>query len=175
MKCVYDSTQKNARTYYGESTSDEMCYAFFAYYPLIDGLGFCGQVGKIDVCYGSYDDEFESCDFFTFTKLVSLLPYVCGQHCNSNNCSVLLEVILATGCQNYTDALVFISQSPGGSTFLTCGMGVPLNPQSTIQPPINQPTAPQCPQQPAASRSSGQAVSLYFCLIITIVIYAIIE
>ena len=31
--CVYDSSRKKIPTYFGQGTYDEMCYAFFSYYP----------------------------------------------------------------------------------------------------------------------------------------------
>jgi dopamine beta-monooxygenase len=50
VKCVYDSTKRTTTTKYGEATSDEMCFGFIAYYPLVENLGFCGQMDSLPIC-----------------------------------------------------------------------------------------------------------------------------
>ena len=34
--CVYNSSKRQSRTYYGEGTFDEMCFGFIDYYPKFD-------------------------------------------------------------------------------------------------------------------------------------------
>jgi len=75
VKCVYDSTHRTSTTYYGEATSDEMCFAFLAYYPLIDDLGFCGQLKIVDLCPKKYKYEpVGICEIGTLRDLLQLHP-----------------------------------------------------------------------------------------------------
>nr|KAG5700389.1 hypothetical protein BaRGS_029641 [Batillaria attramentaria] len=50
--CEYSSTYKAVSTYWGESTSDEMCYGFMAFYPAQGMLGepFCTTYATISSC-----------------------------------------------------------------------------------------------------------------------------
>jgi len=168
MKCVFDTTQKNTTTYFGEATSDEMCFGFFAYYPLIDGLGFCGQWKSIDMCYSSYDAEFASCDLPTLTKLIVLLPYVCGANCTSTACAVIMDGILSTGCQNYPDVKAYIATyyPSYGTVFAQCSMGRSTKPPTITQPPIGYSTG-----QPSVRHSCGHSISVYFGFVITLMAY----
>ncbi|XP_060566803.1 dopamine beta-hydroxylase-like isoform X1 [Ruditapes philippinarum] len=65
LKCHYKSTSKKTTTFWGESTSDEMCYTFLMYYPKNNWIGDeCGSYKQYDTC--SYDPDLRKgpvCDF----------------------------------------------------------------------------------------------------------------
>ncbi len=50
-RCNYDSSLRTHTTYYGDSTSDEMCFAFIVYYPAVHGFSECGSYRSLDVCH----------------------------------------------------------------------------------------------------------------------------
>jgi len=46
MNCNYNTQKSKDTIYFGESTQDEMCYAFFEYYPANSGYSFCMGFGE---------------------------------------------------------------------------------------------------------------------------------
>ena len=44
--CNYKSTSKDSTTYYGDGTSDEMCFGFLIYYPVVPVIKECTAYGK---------------------------------------------------------------------------------------------------------------------------------
>ncbi|KAK7487954.1 hypothetical protein BaRGS_00020855, partial [Batillaria attramentaria] len=50
--CEYSSTYKTVSTFFGESTSDEMCYGFLVFYPaqILTGTPFCTTFGGLSWC-----------------------------------------------------------------------------------------------------------------------------
>jgi hypothetical protein len=52
--CVYDTTKSTEDVYFGSSSNDEMCMTFNFYYPLQNGLAYCGTLASIaSVCSNS--------------------------------------------------------------------------------------------------------------------------
>ena len=49
MNCKFKTKTKNDITFFGESTSDEMCLVFFAYYPKTN-FRSCVSYGALDLC-----------------------------------------------------------------------------------------------------------------------------
>ena len=41
ITCDYKSTNKDKYTYYGDGASDEMCFGFIIYYPVVPALKYC--------------------------------------------------------------------------------------------------------------------------------------
>ena len=156
VKCTYDSTQKNTTTYYGEATSDEMCFGFFAYYPLVENLGYCGQWGRVSICNDMLLPEFESCDLSTLLTLLALIPSVCAQNCSSTPCALIMDGVEATGCRNYPDVKTFANVFMHNSSviFEMCAV---------VRPP-----KARCTQQPELLTASGshfQGISLVVGLV----------
>ena len=49
--CIYKSSHKNKTVYFGEGTSDEMCYGFITYYPKQEiRTGFCMSWKSVQRC-----------------------------------------------------------------------------------------------------------------------------
>src|SRR6218665_839029 len=198
VKCTYDSTQKNKTTYFGEATSDEMCFGFFDYYPLLDDLGFCGQWRTIDVCNDRLDSKFPSCDLSTLLTLLAIVPSVCSRNCSSIPCALIMDGAQDTECYNFPDVKKFVyAFMPNSSViFDRCAMVRPPKPHSpcttqpdvsdspfqgvsTTQPvlyPINgSPFQGVSTEQPALYTINGSpfpGVSLGFCLVLTLMAHA---
>ncbi|XP_076456030.1 tyramine beta-hydroxylase-like [Babylonia areolata] len=64
--CEFSSQYKTTTTYYGEATSDEMCFAFLTFYPreAINSTRNCVGYKEASTCRDR--DEFKGCDFDTF-------------------------------------------------------------------------------------------------------------
>lgn len=105
---MYDSTGKSAPTYYGEETTDEMCYGFLAYYPSNPLLTKCVEFKEIQVC-NAYSYLYQYCDIGTFLQLATVVPTLCSRNCASPACLVAMNGIYATGCPSRPDALQFLS------------------------------------------------------------------
>ena len=60
VECVYESLTRNETTFYGDGTSDEMCFGIMSYYPAVSEFTYCGQWRQIDEC--SNEDGY-ICDF----------------------------------------------------------------------------------------------------------------
>jgi hypothetical protein len=56
LHCIWNSTGRTNITYGGESTSTEMCAAFFLYYPAYRGYSTCSNFGQMTLanCNSSY-------------------------------------------------------------------------------------------------------------------------
>ncbi|CAH1794491.1 unnamed protein product [Owenia fusiformis] len=54
LKCEFDSTSKNTTTYYGDATSDEMCYSFVVYYPEVKNMNSIIQFKNASLCKGVF-------------------------------------------------------------------------------------------------------------------------
>lgn len=50
LTCSFKTTARNHIIYYGEGTSDEMCYSFIFYYPDTAVDGSCIELGTLDLC-----------------------------------------------------------------------------------------------------------------------------
>ncbi|KAK7481426.1 hypothetical protein BaRGS_00027382 [Batillaria attramentaria] len=66
LTCLFsskDGTQERNRTiYFGEGSDGEMCYAFIAYYPNVDGFEQCLEFDTMDLsCPSASQTEFQHC------------------------------------------------------------------------------------------------------------------
>lgn len=130
MDCTFDASLKNTTTFWGEETSDEMCYGFFAYYPQIRDFTFCGQIKSVGVC-GKKAVVSDRCDLPTFLTNTNYLPTLCSANCSNSNCTKALNTALNTGCQRDDDVREFIYQRRG-SIFLDV-----LAKCALVQPPAS--------------------------------------
>ena len=63
MDCFYDTTNRDIFTLGGESTSEEMCLAFYLYYPAVDFIG--GSIGKREEALGQWMGDAQSEGYLT--------------------------------------------------------------------------------------------------------------
>lgn len=105
MNCTFDATLRNTTTYWGQATSDEMCLAFFAYYPQTPNFIFCGQYKSVESCGSISTLKSDRCDMTTFMNYASLLPKHCSTSCSNITCVKALHAALMTGCQRDDDVL----------------------------------------------------------------------
>ena len=100
IDCVYNSMRKADVTTYGEATAQEMCFAFFVYYPSTHVFDECIALGPGVYC-PTYKSEFQeqigNCSIETF--LYIQLPTIVSQvtaNCEASACSEeCLDVILS--------------------------------------------------------------------------------
>ncbi|XP_053381030.1 uncharacterized protein LOC123555574 isoform X2 [Mercenaria mercenaria] len=59
--CVFKSTSREATTYYGDETNDEMCYSFLSYFPAENVRTSCSSWKNISVC-DFEDGTIQGCD-----------------------------------------------------------------------------------------------------------------
>lgn len=67
MSCTFNTMDKTEFVYYGDATSDEMCFSFISYYPKLN-FNECLQVGSYDFCTAE-DDIVNGCDTWNFDNL----------------------------------------------------------------------------------------------------------
>ena len=97
MHCVYQSLTRTDTTFYGEATSDEMCFGLLMYYPAVSEFTYCGQWRAVDECSneaGGYICDFEKAD-----PLWDTLQYLCAGGCSSG-CVEALKHLNTTGCMS---------------------------------------------------------------------------
>lgn len=131
VKCIYNSIQSREITYFGLATADEMCIAFFAYYPARVKFPFCWWFGPIDYCklsmpqYGgdgtivSKIGECNMADFIHKELPIKFLPGI-QENCHPTaavclpQCRRLVEVLLHHKCmQDWSYKLLIFASSLG--------------------------------------------------------------
>ena len=61
LSCTFKSTSHSSTVYFGDSTQDEMCFAFVSYYPAHPFVK-CVQIGDITMCHNKTNsDELGGC------------------------------------------------------------------------------------------------------------------
>lgn len=90
---TYDSSQKTTMTHYGESTGDEMCLGFLAYYPINDNFTQCVQCRDVDL----YSNVQISCQFNEFTTTSKLAATLCTVGNRSRSCHLMMMALVDTG------------------------------------------------------------------------------
>jgi len=103
VHCIYQSLTRSDTTYYGEATSDEMCFGFLTYYPAVPKFTYCGQWRTVDEC--SNEAGF-ICDLEKADPLWETLEYTCADGC-SCACIESLKHLNTTGCMR-GDALKYM-------------------------------------------------------------------
>jgi len=96
VHCVYASLSRTATTYYGQATSDEMCFGIVTYYPAVPKFTYCGQWRTVDECS---NDAGYVCDLKKANALWEVLQYTCAQGC-SCACRETLKHVNTTGCMS---------------------------------------------------------------------------
>jgi len=96
VHCVYQSLSRTETTYYGEATSDEMCFGMFAYYPAVENFTYCGQWRTVDECT---NEDGYVCDLAMADPLWKALEYTCAGGC-SCACKEVLYHVNTTGCMS---------------------------------------------------------------------------
>ncbi|CAG5125662.1 unnamed protein product, partial [Candidula unifasciata] len=85
--CVYNSLSTDRYVYYGEGTSDEMCYGFLTYYPK-DAVKrtMCVSHGSMSMCDIYSGTPVEGCDWVAFTNFTANAKIVndVTKNCNLN-------------------------------------------------------------------------------------------
>ncbi|ESP03248.1 hypothetical protein LOTGIDRAFT_237776 [Lottia gigantea] len=114
--CTFSSKNKAATTYFGDATSDEMCFGFITYYPRQNVmLDFCTSWKSLAFCHiAEYPEEnpFKGCNFTTFGtlkddenfKFTQIIPS-CGnssQVCSSE-CKSYVDTMFAHPCMVNND------------------------------------------------------------------------
>jgi Copper type II ascorbate-dependent monooxygenase, C-terminal domain len=95
LNCTYRSIGQTSTVTYGESTSDEMCYAFLTFYPVNPSFGMCAQWRSLETC----DNVPPKCSTNGFFNLLQAVPSVCGTSALcSTTCKLLMQAIVNTGC-----------------------------------------------------------------------------
>jgi dopamine beta-monooxygenase len=94
IHCTYQSIGKNTTTFYGEGTSDEMCFGFVIYYPANDDLTYCSQWRSVNVC----TKPPLQCDTTTLHMLVPAILANCNSSTCSNMCKYLMMAAGETDC-----------------------------------------------------------------------------
>lgn len=105
MNCTFNATLRNTTTYWGFATTDEMCLAYFTYYPKIQEFNFCGQYKSVQNCGKASTLKSDHCDLTTFMNYVGLVPKLCSPSCSNTTCAKTLEAAFMTGCQRDEDIL----------------------------------------------------------------------
>jgi Copper type II ascorbate-dependent monooxygenase, C-terminal domain len=95
VDCTYRSLGKNTTTYYGDGTSDEMCFAFLTYYPANDNFSSCLQWRSVNLC----SNVPMQCDMDSFQSLVKSVSTVCSLGC-STTCRLVMMALLDTHCMS---------------------------------------------------------------------------
>jgi len=163
VNCVYQTLNKNTTTYWGESTSDEMCYGFITIYPAVPNFDQCTQFDNIDMCSLAPNLTQIDCDV---TGLIQLLQnpliYKCDTSC-SGPCMQMFYSLYNTGCINdnttvgqfikqdfgygtpgfdqFYELVEFcVSQEPAGNFSLSGNMTSPISGNGTTPIPGNMTT-----------------------------------
>jgi len=97
VRCEFQSLTQTQTTYYGEATSDEMCFGIMAYYPAVPKFTYCGQWRTVGECS---NEAAYVCDLEQANVLWSALEYVCADASCSDACTETLRLLIATGCMS---------------------------------------------------------------------------
>ena len=124
VNCTYQSTNQTSVVRWGESTSDEMCYAFLTYYPVNPQFSVCSNWRSVDYCSNIPD---------ICVALISNVSGTCVSQVNcSRTCTDLMQTIVDTGCLTDHDYYLFMISlfSPEAAKGLTdlvslCGISNP--------------------------------------------------
>lgn len=114
VDCMYQSTDKNTTTYYGEGTSDEMCFGFITYYPANDDFSYCGQWRTANVC----SNMPVQCDITVFNELSTSIMAACKLDSCSNTCKYIMIAAVQTGCTTGDIGQFLMSISPQGMSYV---------------------------------------------------------
>ena len=69
LKCVYNSKGKNERTFYGRTSTEEMCVSGVQYYPLDSHFIMCESSGMLQVCNGEWAEP-NSCNLSSIGQII---------------------------------------------------------------------------------------------------------
>ncbi|CAH1778939.1 unnamed protein product [Owenia fusiformis] len=119
LTCNYNSMSKNSTTYWGDATSDEMCYAFVRYYPFNENMKYITNQGTRDACAvdtlsdGDTLGVVDGCDLDNFIKneipgIANATEMICdvtGLSCYSECLDAKKELIKTNVCVREEDAI----------------------------------------------------------------------
>ncbi|ESO98732.1 hypothetical protein LOTGIDRAFT_158680 [Lottia gigantea] len=104
--CTYNSLSKNTTTYFGDSTTDEMCFGFITYFPKQNlNISLCTSWKSIPMCVirsgqsynGCYLQEFLKFSEARFMWLFNAVMEFCDKQC-STQCLEVVEEIETLPC-----------------------------------------------------------------------------
>jgi len=75
-KCVFKTTGKDEITYFGEATSDEMCYSFLNFYPVENGADSCVSWEEYDQCEIEGNGQTKLISSFIVLPIAGLVTYL---------------------------------------------------------------------------------------------------
>lgn len=141
VDCNYNSMSRTNTTYWGLSTTDEMCYGFVTYYPANDNFIVCQQWRTVNgYCIAGFVD----CDLTTFQVMSSTLRYICKGLTCPVSCRRSLETIAETGCMSGDIVKLFQFDDPVGMSqlfplFPWCGVPLASTPLTSTPPTSAKP------------------------------------
>jgi len=97
VTCVYNSSNKNITTVFGEQTSDEMCLGVILTYPAVPGFIECSSFIHLDVCTLDPSMTYPNCSVQVFQQNLGMAAQVCDQSC-SQTCKDTIVNAKKTGC-----------------------------------------------------------------------------
>ncbi|KAK7094000.1 DBH-like monooxygenase protein 1 [Littorina saxatilis] len=106
LTCLFSSKdgvqQRNKTVYFGEGSDGEMCYAFVAYYPMIEGFDQCIQIGHNDLnCPSHSNDEYKECTGHFLSVMTSQFMPDTVAACNKSD----VDLLCHDGCKQALEFL----------------------------------------------------------------------
>jgi Copper type II ascorbate-dependent monooxygenase, C-terminal domain len=135
VDCTYQTIGVNTTTYYGEGTSDEMCYGFITYYPANDNFTYCGQWRTVNEC----TNRQLQCDIDTFQLLGPLMTSLCQPNNCSSSCKLVMMLAEETGCTSGDIGQFLLLIDPQRMSYVfglmnLCGISTNVTPTTTATP-----------------------------------------
>jgi len=96
---VFNSSEKNITTDFGEQTTDEMCLGVILTYPAVPGFVECSNFHNLDVCSLNMSLAYPNCSIEDFIFNFGAFSQLCDQTCSST-CKNLSRDARNTRCLN---------------------------------------------------------------------------
>ena len=87
VRCTYQSINRQQTTYFGNGPTDETCYGFITYYPIVDSFTYCGEHRTMAQC----SNAGIPCNFESFNLLATFLN---SSLCDFNKCSYTCRAMM---------------------------------------------------------------------------------
>ncbi|ESO93057.1 hypothetical protein LOTGIDRAFT_162081 [Lottia gigantea] len=100
-RCVFNSQNRDQVTYFGDATSDEMCFGFFTYYPKENiKMSSCTSWKSLPYCAVYSGEEYLGCNFVEFRSKQGMFTEIrqnCSTECTTE-CLSKIELLMNHAC-----------------------------------------------------------------------------